>query len=455
MQDGETLSTQFFNLITNNEWFSPLDKVVIGVSAGVDSMVLLYLMTHLPDNVRPKIIVAHINHKLRLQSEKEQSYIESFCKNNDLQCEIGIWEQKNHPTNGIENFARQYRYSFFKKIMTKYSANYLLTAHHLNDQSETILMKLIRGSYVKQISGIQRIRKFNNGFLLRPLLDFKKSELKQYAIEKHIKWFEDSTNQELDVQRNRVRHQIIPMMEKENPQVIKHLGNFSKQLNQIIDTNNDLIFRLLDQLKLPDGGYNLELFNGYSKNVKFSILETILNPINNPALANNNNMYNIIEILSADSKPQLKIDLSNEYQIYKSYNKFGLLNKNNNVNLLKSDNFVVPLNQWFTTLDGKSVLFTDKEIKSVDKYSRVSIFSLSADDFPLSVRLTDKKDKITLKSGGHQFAKRIFINKKVPNDLRKTAQTLLTAKGKVLSILGYSESTILNHSNKRYNLIIK
>ncbi|WP_167387302.1 tRNA lysidine(34) synthetase TilS [Apilactobacillus quenuiae] len=456
MQSGRTLRENFFDLISQKHWWNNDEYVVIGVSAGVDSMCLLYLMKSLPIALRPNIIVAHVNHKLRTQSEIEEQYIKQFCKQNNLQLEVGIWHKSDHPINGIENAARNFRYDFFQSVMEKYNAKKLLTAHHLNDQAETIIMKLIRGSYVKQISGINRIRQFYQGFLLRPLLDFKKSTLKQFAIDNNIKWFEDETNQDLDVQRNRIRHQILPMMEKENPKVIEHLGSFSKQLKQLVDTNQELLLKLIGDLKLKNNNLNLEKFTSKSENLQFEILEEILNPINNSALANQDKIYEIIYLLNNRQKPQLRFKLNDNYYLFKSYNEFGIQKyKNNFISLSKKDEFVVTLNQWFSTLNGKLFMITDREIKHPDKYQRISQFNLSREDFPLFVRMTENSDKITLKNGGHQSAKRIFINKKIPNSLRKNAQTLVSSNNDVLSILGYSESTILNSFNKRYNLIIK
>lgn len=456
MQSGKTLRENFFNLIAKNHWWNNDEYVVIGVSAGVDSMCLLYLMKSLPMDLRPKIVVAHVNHKLRSQSEIEEQYINHYCMQNDLNVEIGIWPKSDHPTNGIENAARNFRYDFFKKVMKKYNAKMLLTAHHLNDQAETIIMKLIRGSYIKQISGINRIRKFNDGFLLRPLLDLKKASLKRFAIDNNIKWFEDETNQELDVQRNRIRHQILPMMEKENPKVVEHLGAFSKQLNQLLGTNKELLLKLIKNLKLKNDKYNLEKFTNQSDNIQFEILEELLNPVNNSSLANQDTILEIIYLLNNRQKPQVRFKLNNNYYLDKSYNEFSIQKyKNNFISLSKKDEFVVTLNQWFSTLNGELFMITDQEIKHPEKYQRISQFNLSKEDFPLSVRMTKNSDKITLKNGGHQSAKRVFINKKIPNNLRKTAQTLVSSKNAVLSIIGYSESTILNSVNKRYNLIIK
>ncbi|MFN1208490.1 tRNA lysidine(34) synthetase TilS, partial [Enterococcus lactis] len=92
----------------------------------------------------------------------------------------------------------------------------LLTAHHANDQAETVLMRLIRGSFVKDLIGIKESRKFNDGRLIRPLLSFSKQELTQYMQTLSIKWYEDDTNQKLDVTRNRIRHRLIPFIEEEN-----------------------------------------------------------------------------------------------------------------------------------------------------------------------------------------------------------------------------------------------
>ncbi|WP_051533680.1 tRNA lysidine(34) synthetase TilS [Ligilactobacillus apodemi] len=121
----------------------PSQKVLVAVSTGVDSMVLLWLVQHLPPKLRPQIYVAYIDHQLRVQSQAETQFIQAYCEKSHLPLFVKVWQ--DHPKTGIENAARNVRYAFFNEIMQKEKILYLLTAHHGDDQAETFLMKLVRG----------------------------------------------------------------------------------------------------------------------------------------------------------------------------------------------------------------------------------------------------------------------------------------------------------------------
>lgn len=175
------LQKQFERHLQRSRFFSTQDKVVIAVSTGVDSMVLLDLLQGLPPALRPHLIVAHVNHELREQSVEEEAYIKQYCKEHGLQLALYHWPRKDHPTTGIENAARQVRYRFFTDVMKEEGAAVLVTAHHENDLAETMLMKLTRGGQLPQLLGICDQRPFASGKLVRPLLPFSKEQLISYA----------------------------------------------------------------------------------------------------------------------------------------------------------------------------------------------------------------------------------------------------------------------------------
>ncbi|WP_054658688.1 tRNA lysidine(34) synthetase TilS C-terminal domain-containing protein [Apilactobacillus ozensis] len=168
-------------------------------------------------------------------------------------------------------------------------------------------------------------------------------------------------------------------------------------------------------------------------------------------------MSEILNLLHNSRKPQAKINLINNTYLVKNYNVFRIeCISDKNIDEV-SKPFKLLINKWYKSVNGFSFgIFDDKfKFENVGSIDRQSTFYLSDKQLPLVVRQTNKNDKITLKSGGHQSAKRIFINKKILSIFRKRAQTLLTSDGKVLSIIGYSESTILNYSDKRYTLVVK
>ena len=210
-------------------------KFLLGVSGGVDSVVLLHLMQAIPTNDRPQLSVAHINHQLREEADMEEAFVKQLARDYQLPFYSKRWEKEEHPKTGIEEAARSFRYSFFRQLMEEGEFNILMTAHHQDDQVETILMKLTRGSSLEQLVGIQFSQPFSTGYLVRPLLDVSKNELYTFAKQEQLTFVEDVSNKDLSFTRNRFRHSIIPLLKKENPLFNQQIIQFSKDLDDLLE----------------------------------------------------------------------------------------------------------------------------------------------------------------------------------------------------------------------------
>ena len=140
--------------------------VVLAVSTGVDSMVLLDFVEK---STNAKIIVAHVNHHRRIESNDEQAFIEEYCLDHKIALEVLELNFEN--TQNFQNNARKERYIFFKEVVDKYQATYLLTAHHANDNLETIIMRLIKSSSLKGYAGIPKTQEFEGYTIYRPLIN--------------------------------------------------------------------------------------------------------------------------------------------------------------------------------------------------------------------------------------------------------------------------------------------
>lgn len=209
---------------------------LLAVSGGVDSMVLLYLFQNLKKNhFNLHFEVSHINYKLRNEdSDLDQKLVENFCKNNHLKLHTYEVSEKDQKPNGsVQLWARNLRYRFFREIQEKQNLEFLVTAHHLNDQLETFLINISRGSGISGISGIPA----NENNILRPLLNFSKSDIYQFALEQKIPYREDISNQKNDYVRNKIRNEISPKLTEINTHFLE---NFRKSLN-IINQSKDFI----------------------------------------------------------------------------------------------------------------------------------------------------------------------------------------------------------------------
>ena len=160
--------------------------VVLAVSTGIDSMVLLDIVQKLK-NV--KIIVAHVNHHKRLQSNEEQQYIVNYCNKRKIKCYVE--ELHFEDTKNFQEAARIKRYEFFEKVIRIEQASYLLTAHHATDNLETILIRLIKSSSHKGYAGIEELQRYKDYYIYRPLLKLTKQDIYAYQKEYDIKYFNE------------------------------------------------------------------------------------------------------------------------------------------------------------------------------------------------------------------------------------------------------------------------
>lgn len=164
-----SLEEKFKRHLQRRRFFSKQDTVIVAVSTGVDSMVLLTLLQKLPATMRPHLVVAHVNHELRDQSAVEEQFIRDYCDHHHLQLAVTHWSRSVHPASGVEAAGRAYRYRFFADLMKQRGARVLVTAHHQNDLAETMLMKMVRGGQLDELVGIADQRPFASGQLVRPL----------------------------------------------------------------------------------------------------------------------------------------------------------------------------------------------------------------------------------------------------------------------------------------------
>jgi len=195
----------------------PQDIVILAVSGGVDSMVLFDLVTgaHPQEN----IIVVHFDHSLRgIESDGDRELVANICKSKNITFEVkkmDIGSMARDEKMNLESLARRERYGFLEKIRDQYNAKYILTAHHAVDQTETIVGNMIKWAKVRWLSGMSAV----SGNVLRPLLSIPKSEIRKYSEVNNIEYREDSSNSDTMYDRNRIRQDIIPVLESLNPSI--------------------------------------------------------------------------------------------------------------------------------------------------------------------------------------------------------------------------------------------
>lgn len=244
-------------------------KFLLAISGGVDSMVLLQLFK----SSNFKFEVAHINYQLRgVDSDKDQELVEQICQQNNIPFHLyQVSEKDIKPENSIQEWARIIRYDFFRQIQQERKIEFIVTAHHLNDQLETFIIHLSKASGIKGLSGIPS----NDNHILRPLLNFSKTEIYDFAKEEKIEFREDLSNQKNDYLRNKIRNEIVPKLMEVNDSFLENFGksiSYLKQTERFVDEQiseieKEIIVKEEDSILI-----NKELFLNQSDFVQFEIL---------------------------------------------------------------------------------------------------------------------------------------------------------------------------------------
>lgn len=202
---------------------------VAAISGGIDSMVLFDLLIKLRNENKWNIIVAHVDHGIREDSSLDKSLVEETAKTNNLPFES---VKLNLGKNASEDLARRKRYEFLNKVKDRYKANAILTAHHQDDLIETVILNFARGTNRKGLSPLM-----NTPGRLRPLLNYTKEDIKNYAVTSNIRWREDSTNTDTNYLRNYIRLNILPRINASARAQLLNVINMTSSINNELDTD--------------------------------------------------------------------------------------------------------------------------------------------------------------------------------------------------------------------------
>ncbi len=258
---------RFLEFVDNNRVLNREDKILLSLSGGIDSVAL----THFLHLAELEFDIAHCNYSLRgEESEKD----ELFCKQLAAKYNVSFFSKKFNTAEyskdkgiSIQTAARDLRYEWLEEIRQKHNLNVIATAHHLDDNAETMLFNITRGSGFAGIKGIPVV----NNFIIRPLLCFQRKEIEAFVKEYNLEYREDSSNVKTEYTRNKIRHNVIPVLREINPEIIKNFANLSdiaKQTEQLI------IYILNKEGLLVEKGseYHIPI----EKVNKFPVRETVL-----------------------------------------------------------------------------------------------------------------------------------------------------------------------------------
>ena len=306
---------KFLDTIKNNNLINSGDKIVVGVSGGPDSLTLLTLLNKYKSKFNYEIIVAHVNHLIRKDSTDDEQFVENYCKKNGIKfyCKrVNVQEIAKQQKKGEEEVGRNERYKFFDEICEKENANKIAIAHNMNDNAETMLLNLIRGTGLNGLEGIQPSQ-YNNRFI-RPLINCNRNEIEDFCKENNLEPRIDSTNKENIYKRNIIRNKLIPFLKELNPNIIETLSRTSV----IIAENNEFIqkeaqknFNKITELKSNLVEIDLKDFNKMPIAMRKAIIQLSIDKLNG-------NIRNISKKNIDDIIKLAENNIGNKYIIYKN-----------------------------------------------------------------------------------------------------------------------------------------
>ncbi len=417
--------------------------IVVACSGGPDSMCLLYLLKFYGYN----IICAHVNHNLRKISSAEYQFVYKYCLDNNIIFEgLEIKSYKNHKFS--EQEAREKRYDFFENILKKYNTNILVTAHHGDDLIETILMRLIRGSNLQGYRGFDKISKYKDFYILRPLIFYTKQEIQNYVESMNIPYVIDDTNYSEKYTRNRIRLNILPFLKKENQKVNKKFLIFNEELEKASSFINAEVTKYIND-NYKNKILNLNKFLKLPLYIREKEIEQILLDLfkKDIVLLKKIHIENILSL--ANKKTNNKIILPKNMIIKKQYDKlyFDYCCSNNKIDyeyLLTSRLDIENFGEIYITKD------------NCDNNNYIIRLNSKNITLPIRVRNKRSKDKMKVKNlDAEKSIKKIFIDEKIDFSLRNSWPIVTDSNDNILWIPGIKKSEFDCCNNEFYDIIIK
>jgi len=417
-----------YNMLSKN------DTVIVGVSGGVDSVILLYILNEIKNEFNISIILAHVDHGLRgEESYRDLMFVKELADKYSYPLEIK--SVKNLKGGSVQERGRTIRYSFFEELSERYNANKIALGHNYDDQAETVLMRLFRGSGSGGLKGIPPVR----DKYIRPLIEVKRSDIEEFAKSKGIVYINDSSNLKNIYLRNSIRMELIPLIKnKYNQNIVDDLNRISYILRDDDEYLNNITKKMFTDFIIEENERHLVLDINMISNLHIGLQRRIIRHAINRIKGN----LRRINYLHIDSVIRLKrngkIILPDNIFVEKEYNKIIVANNRYYREPIYFEyNLNIPGLTFIKELDIKIVteFVQKKDIHNSSKSNNIAYFDHDKLKFPLVVRNFREGDR--LKDG--KKVKKYFIDNKIPKRIRRNIPLLLSEE-RIIWILGYKIS---------------
>lgn len=416
--------------ILKNELHIPASStLVVSVSGGVDSMSLLHMLKA----TTYQIVVVHFNHLKRDQSMIEKDLVERYCKENGIPFHYYTIRVNQGNFHHQAHILREHYLNEVAKIC---QTRYIVTAHHLDDLFENVLIKLTRGSNLLGYAGMQQVNTTESFTYLKPLLYISKREILSYAKENGIPYLDDESNEENTYLRNRYRHSVVPIMKQENDLLLDQVKQYHYQIS-------DAFFYIRSQTSqaIKDGHIKLDLFKTWDKVLQDDAIAYLIETYEL------NMSYEIIQKIKRmllSNKPNVLYRLNKNHCFVKSYNDAfikPLTDKSDVHFILKNGENRIGNMAIFTLLSKTGV--------NTEEFTKLCYNKLA---FPLILRHRMEGDQLSY-SYGHKKLKKLLIDEKIPMDVRDHLWVLTDHDGLILWVQNhYLNQTLGSEQTLYFNL---
>lgn len=425
------------------------DKIALALSGGIDSIVLFHLLISTYKNTYKELVIFHINHGLRKESDIEEKFIQKLAENHNIKLYtkklfLKNKDKKKHISE--EMLARKLRYASFRKMADEENIDILITAHHKNDNIENILMRILSGRGITSELEIESKTEINNLKIARPLLNILKEDILKYAKNNQIKYYDDITNYDVEnYTRNYIRHEIVPKIKKISgsyDNLIKFADNYKKikitaekqaklSINNIkLKISEDKVtFAFYDFLNLD----NLE---------KVYLLSNIIKENFKSIEVTRKSLQKAVENIN-ELSGNISIDLKQNLKIIKEYQSISICKIEKKCYNDKIEIKIDDLKEdFYCNFKGNNIIIT--------KENKLSEIGINKNDFPILITSRQNGDKI--KRGSiYKKLSRLFIDEKIPKTIRDQIPVIRNKKGEIIGILGIESKNI----KKNYDYYVK
>lgn len=441
------------------------EKILVGVSGGPDSIALLHGLHQLQGIGKWSLFVIHVNHSLRgRESDLDAQYVADLCQKWNITCinrKIDVQLVLEREGGNKQALARELRYQEYAKIADELDIHKIALAHHADDQVETILLRLLRGTGVSGLAGMNWLRKQGRLSIVRPLLNVKRIQIEHYCQKQQLEPRLDSSNQSMVYTRNRVRSELLPLLSTYNPQVQNAVLNLGRVIADEEEVWRERVAEICKEMVVKRGNhtyiFKAEPFLKLPVALQRRVVKLILNCLvksgtNEISLDTVEQVRNLV----TRTHPSAQIDLPNGIKAFRQYDKCLISTQESVKKSIQAPSTLIKV-PGVTDLQGfngeiKAILSFEK-MKDPFLHNDVwTVFDADQLQLPLSVRSRKNGDRMScMGMKGTKRVKNMLMEAKIPAQLRDEQAIIVDGKQIIwIPEIRRSNVALITHNTKRY-----